>query len=263
MRLIDVATKIAGIAIERKLAEERIQFMATHDALTGVLSRASLKERLIQALRLADRRDRWAAVVFVDLDNFKYVNDSLGHNVGDELLRTIAKRLIACVRATDAVVRIGGDEFVLVLGDQEKMIVAISDVALRTQAAIAEPIAVEGHTLRMTGSIGVAIYPNDADNADALIANADAAMYRAKENGRNNFQFFRPEINLAIQEKFTQHEELRAGIARSEFTLHYQPQIDLSSGGRSRRRGAGALAPSNARPPAARALPSARRGIPA
>ena len=160
-RLIDVATKIVGIAIERKLAEERIQFMATHDALTGVLSRASLKETLAQALRLAERRDRWAAVVFVDLDNFKYVNDSLGHNVGDDLLRTIAKRLIACVRATDAVVRIGGDEFVLVLGDQEKTVEAISAVARRTQAAIAEPIAVEGHNLRMTGSIGVAIYPND------------------------------------------------------------------------------------------------------
>src|SRR5271165_7295011 len=163
--LVDVATKIAGIAIERKLAEERIQFMATHDALTGLPNRALLKDRLTQALLLADRYDHWASVAFIDIDNFKYVNDSLGHNAGDELLRTMARRMLACVRPTDTVVRLGGDEFVIVLGDQAKSIEAITDTLRRLQSAIASPIELAGHGVRVTGSIGVAIYPNDAKEA--------------------------------------------------------------------------------------------------
>ncbi len=229
-RLIDVATKIAGIAIERKLAEERIQFMATHDALTKLPNRALLKDRLTQALLLAERHDRWATVVFIDLDNFKYVNDSLGHNAGDDLLRAMAQRMLDCVRATDTVVRLGGDEFVIVLGDQEKSIEAITDTLRRLQSAIASPVELCGHGLRLTGSIGVAIYPNDARDAEALLANADAAMYRAKENGRDNFQFYRPEINLRLQEKFSMQEALRLALTGRQFVLHYQPQLDLHTG---------------------------------
>ncbi len=229
-RLIDVATKIAGIAIERKLAEERIQFMATHDALTKLPNRALLKDRLTQALLLAERHDRWATVVFIDLDNFKYVNDSLGHNAGDDLLRAMAQRMLDCVRATDTVVRLGGDEFVIVLGDQEKSIETITDTLRRLQSAIASPVELCGHGLRLTGSIGVAIYPNDARDAEALLANADAAMYRAKENGRDNFQFYRPEINLRLQEKFSMQEALRLALTGRQFVLHYQPQLDLHTG---------------------------------
>jgi diguanylate cyclase (GGDEF)-like protein len=187
-RLMDVAVRIAGIAIERKLAEERIQFMATHDRLTGLPNRAVLKDRLSQAVLFAQRYDRWATVVFIDLDNFKYVNDSLGHNAGDELLKTVASRMVACVRATDTVMRLGGDEFVVVLSDQAKSIEGVTATLRRLQSAIAEPIQIDRYRLQTTGSFGVASYPQDGEDVESLLANADAAMYRVKQNGRNNFQ---------------------------------------------------------------------------
>ncbi len=230
MRLIDVATKIAGIAIERKLAEDRIQFMATHDALTGLPNRALLRDRLTQALLLAERYDRWATVAFIDLDNFKYVNDSLGHNAGDDLLRTVAKRMVACVRPTDTVVRLGGDEFVIVLSDQAKSVEAISKTLKRLQKAITETAHVGGHGLRVTCSVGVANFPDDGRDAETLLANADAAMYRAKESGRDTIQFYRPEFNLRVQEKFGMQEALRCAVLRNEFVLFYQPQVNLRTG---------------------------------
>ena len=228
--LINVATRIAGIAIERKLAEERIHFMANHDALTGLPNRALLNDRLSQAILHAQRDDRWVTVLFVDLDNFKFINDSLGHNAGDELLRTIAKRMVDRVRATDTVVRLGGDEFVIVLTDQPKSAGSISLIVEKIQLAIAEPVHLEGHDLRVTSSLGVATYPDDGDNATTLLANADAAMYRAKEVGRDNFQFYTAELNTKVHEKFLLQEELRNAVARSEFVLHYQPQVDLRTG---------------------------------
>ncbi|MFZ1963645.1 MAG: diguanylate cyclase [Roseiarcus sp.] len=193
MRLVDVATHMAGIAIERKLAEDRIRFMANHDALTGLPNRTLFNDRLSQALLYAQRYDRWVTVAFVDLDNFKIVNDSLGHNAGDELLKIVARRMVACVRATDPVVRLGGDEFVILLLDQPKSADMISATVQKISAAIAEPICLEGHDLRVTSSMGIATYPNDGTDADTLLANADAAMYRAKEMGRDNFQFYTPE----------------------------------------------------------------------
>lgn len=228
--LIDVATRIAGIAIERKLAEERIQFMANHDALTGLPNRVLLNDRLSQAILHAQRYDRWVTVLFVDLDNFKFINDSLGHNAGDELLRTIAKRMVDRVRATDTVVRLGGDEFVVVLTDQPKSADSISQTVQKIQLAIAEPVHLEGHDLRVTSSLGVATYPDDGAGADTLLANADAAMYRAKEVGRDNFQFYTAELNTKVHEKFLLQEELRNAVARSEFVLHYQPEVDLRTG---------------------------------
>ena len=225
--LIDAATKIAGIAIERKLAEDQIQFMATHDALTGLPNRALLKERLTWAMQLAQRHDRWATVAFVDLDNFKYVNDSLGHSAGDVLLKSTADRMIACLRATDTVVRIGGDEFVVILCDQAKDVGGVCAAVRKLHSAIGEPIEINGRRLSVTSSIGAATYPSDGRDADALIVNADAAMYRAKEVGRDNFQFYRPEFNLTFQERFHMQEELRAALARGEFVLHYQPQANL------------------------------------
>ncbi len=152
LRLIDAATKIAGIAIERKLAEDRIQFMATHDALTGLPNRALLKERLARAIQLAQRHDRWATVAFVDLDNFKYVNDSLGHNAGDELLKSIAGRMVAALRATDTVVRIGGDEFVVIFCDLAKDVEAVIATVRRLHSAIAEPVEINGRQLIVTAA---------------------------------------------------------------------------------------------------------------
>jgi diguanylate cyclase (GGDEF)-like protein/PAS domain S-box-containing protein len=229
-RLIDIATRIASIAIERKQAEDRIHFMANHDVLTGLPNRALLDDRLSQALLYAKRYDRWATVAFIDLDNFKIVNDSLGHNAGDELLKTVARRMIGCLRATDTVVRIGGDEFVALLLDQPHDVGAISATIQKLASAISEPIHLEGHDFRITASMGIANYPGDGTDADALIANADAAMYRAKEIGRDNIQFYTPELNTKVHEKFVMQEELRNALARSEFVLFYQPKVDLRSG---------------------------------
>jgi diguanylate cyclase (GGDEF)-like protein len=228
--LIDIATRIAGIAIERKLAEDRIHFMANHDALTGLPNRTLLSDRLSQALLYAQRYERWVTVLFVDLDNFKFINDSLGHNAGDELLKTIARRMVDCVRATDTVVRLGGDEFVVVLSDQPKNADTTSEIVQKIQAAIGEPIRLEGHDLRVTSSVGIANYPDDGVDVDTLLANADAAMYRAKEVGRDNIQFYTPEMNTKVHGKFLLQEDLRSALARSEFVLHYQPQVDLRTG---------------------------------
>jgi diguanylate cyclase (GGDEF)-like protein len=229
-RLFDVATRIAGIAIERKQAEDRIYFMANHDALTGLPNRNLLKDRLSQAVLHAERYDSSVTVAFIDLDNFKIVNDSLGHNAGDELLKIAAGRMVDCVRATDTVVRLGGDEFVIVLFDEPNSVDVISATLQKISAAIAEPVRLEGHDLRMTGSLGVATYPNDGMDADTLLANADVAMYRAKEMGRDNIQFYTPELNTRVHEEFLLQEELRNAIARSEFALLYQPQVDLRTG---------------------------------
>ena len=230
LRLIDTIIRIAGIAIERKQAEDRIQFMANHDALTGLPNRTLLKDRLEQALLHAQRYDRWVTVVFIDLDNFKFVNDSLGHNAGDELLKVVAGRMVESVRETDTVVRLGGDEFVVLLVDQPKNADIVTATLQKLRSAIAEGVRLEGHDLRVTGSIGIANYPNDGTDADALLASADAAMYRAKEIGRDNFQFYTPELNTKVHEKFLLQEELRNAVVRSEFVLIYQPQVDLRTG---------------------------------
>ncbi|MGX5849682.1 EAL domain-containing protein [Mesorhizobium sp. PL10] len=229
-RLIEFTTHIAGIAIERKRAEDQIHFMANHDALTGLPNRALLEDRLSQAVLYAQRYNRWVTVVFIDLDNFKLVNDTLGHNAGDELLKTVASRLVGCVKATDTVVRLGSDEFVIVLFDQPANVDVISETLQTIRDAIAEPVSVAEHRLRLTASIGIANYPKDGTSPDRLLANADAAMYRAKEFGRDNFQFYAPEFNSSAHEKFLLQEELRNALARSEFVLLYQPQVDLRSG---------------------------------
>jgi diguanylate cyclase (GGDEF)-like protein/PAS domain S-box-containing protein len=228
--LFDFSTHIAGIAIERKLAEDRIHFMANHDTLTGLPNRALLSDRLSQAILYAKRYSRWVSVVFIDLDNFKLVNDTLGHDAGDVLLKTVAARMTQCVRSTDTVVRLGGDEFVIVLFDQTPEIELVATTLQKIRGAIAEPVHLGKHNLRTTASIGVANYPGDGTTADVLLANADAAMYRAKELGRDNVQFYAPELNSRNQEKFLLQEELRNALARGEFVLLYQPQVDLRSG---------------------------------
>lgn len=229
-RLIDIMTRIAGIAIERKLSEDRILYLATHDALTGLPNRTLLKDRLDQAISHAKRHDDCVSVVFIDLDKFKDINDSLGHNAGDELLKTVAKRMVGCVRSTDSVVRLGGDEFVIILAEQPKIVDFTHQALDRLRAAIAQPINLAGHDLNVTCSIGVVNYPSDGEDTDSLLANADAAMYRAKESGRDNYQFYTPDLNMKVHSKFAMQEDLRQALARSQLYLDYQPQVDLRTG---------------------------------
>ena len=194
-RLVGVATHIAGIAIERKLAEDRIQFMINHDALTGLPNRALIKDRFVEATARAQRDGTWATAVFVDLDNFKRINDSLGHSVGDGLLKVVASRMVACVESTDTVARQGGDEFVILLADRPRSGDILAATLQKIRTAIATPVRLEGHTFRITCSFGVANCPDDGTDVETLLANADAAMYRAKDSGRDNFQFYTPALN--------------------------------------------------------------------
>jgi len=227
LRIVNRGSRFAGIAIERKQTEDRIHFLATHDALTKLPVRSLFKDRVNQAMVEARETGGWASVAFVDLDNFKLVNDSLGHGAGDELLRHVATRIAASVRPGDLVARIGGDEFSILLADlppgADGLIVTLHNL----RRAIAEPMQIKGHTIRVTCSIGVANFPDDGGNAEMLLANADAAMYRAKDLGRDNFQFYTPELNAQTQTKLMLQEQLRGAIAGSQFSLEYQPQVDL------------------------------------
>ncbi len=228
--LTETSVRIAAIAIQRKQAEDQISFLAHHDILTGLPNRTLLRDRLNQAMLRTERHNPWVSVVFVDLDNFKSVNDSLGHTAGDALLKTVADRMVACVRPTDAVVRLGGDEFVILLVDLPASPDAISDILHTLMASVTKPISYAGHDIHITCSMGVATFPQDGGDAETLLMNADAAMYQAKENGRDSFQFFTAEMNTKAHERFAMQDEMRKGIARSEFYLDYQPQVDLPSG---------------------------------
>ncbi len=224
---------IVGISrnvTDRKSAEEQIRFMALHDALTKLPNRTLLMDRLAQIILHAERDRGHVTVIFIDLDNFKLVNDSLGHNAGDTLLKTVAERMVACVRATDTVARLGGDEFVVLLADhggQQSFPTALLE---KLRAAIAEPIPIEGQQFHVTSSIGVATFPEDGADADALVMNADVAMYEAKQKGRDNYQFYTGEMNEAARERRLLQEGLRGAIVNKEFVLAYQPQVDLHTG---------------------------------
>ncbi len=222
---------IVGIArdiTDRKKAEEQVHFMAHHDVLSGLPNRVRLMDRLTKALHRAQRRGSRVVVIFVDLDNFKDVNDSLGHHAGDVVLRTVAKRMVGCIRATDTVARFGGDEFVILLDDAAKKVTAAVVEKIRTR--ISEPIIVDDHTFHITCSMGVASYPADGTNAEVLLSNADAAMYRAKANGRDRVQTYAIEMTLAAEEKQRLQEGMRAALERNEFTLQFQPQFDIETG---------------------------------
>jgi diguanylate cyclase (GGDEF)-like protein len=228
--LVNVATRIAGIAIERKLAEDDIQFMATHDALTRLPTRSVLNQRLADAIEHAAAYDRGASVLFIDLDRFKFINDSLGHNAGDELLRIVANRMREHARSTDTVVRLGGDEFIILLPDQPRDAHSISAFCQKIVYALSQPIMLEGHELRITSSIGIANYPADGADVETLLANADAAMYQAKGTGRDKFQLYSPELNAKAHQKLSLLAQLRNVIERAELSLQYQPQVDLKTG---------------------------------
>jgi len=203
--------------------------LAQQDALTGLPNRRLLNERLSQAVALARRRGVQLAILFLDLDRFKNVNDSLGHEVGDKLLRSVSQRLISSVRSSDTVSRQGGDEFVLLLSD----VAHGSDAAFAAQKvidALATPHNIDNQDLHITGSIGISLYPNDGQDAETLLKNADTAMYHAKDRGPNSFQFFKPDMNIRAVERQRIEADLRRALTKREFILHYQPKLNLATG---------------------------------
>ncbi len=214
---------------EIKSYRERLEHQASHDALTGLANRNLLHDRLHQAIAHAERQRLQLAVAFLDLDNFKYLNDSLGHSAGDELLKLVAQRLKTCVREGDTVARLGGDEFVLVLVDQSGA-EAVNHVVQRVLETASEPFFMAGREFNTSASLGVSLYPQDGNDAETLLKNADAAMYRAKAQGRNNFCFFTAEINAALHQRIALEHGLRQALDRGELLLDYQPKMELSSG---------------------------------
>jgi len=208
----------------------RMAHAAEHDFLTGLPNRMLLNDRIRQAIAVAPRHKKQVAVLFLDLDGFKHINDSLGHAIGDKLLQSIARRLADCVRASDTVSRLGGDEFVVLLSevrDLEEAAIA----AGRMLEAVAKVHFIDRRELQVTTSIGVSLYPGDGLDAETLIKNADDAMYRAKDKGRQNYQFFQPTMNARAVERQSIEESLRRGLERRELALHYQPKIQLTTGG--------------------------------
>lgn len=210
---------------ERKAAEERMDRLARHDPLTGLFNRFSLQERLEQALTTAKRDQHQIALLFIDMDRFKLINDTLGHHVGDGLLIEVARRLQSCVRESDILARLGGDEFVAVLTGIDTAAEGAMVVANKILARLGNAYQIEGHELHSSPSIGISLYPADGLNATALMKAADTAMYHAKEHGRNNAQFFKAEMNTLASERLHMDRELRIALERRQFEVHYQPQI--------------------------------------
>ncbi len=216
-------------AIERKKVEQGLSYMAQYDALTGLANRTLFIERLQRALVRANRNNSQVAIMFIDLDRFKHVNDSLGHTAGDHLLKEVSSRLTACIREQDTVSRFGGDEFTVILEAVNHVndAVIVANKIIRT---ISHPIILGDQKLYITPSIGITMYPSDAVNVDQLLKHADTAMYRAKEEGRNGFQFFTQGMNREMQERIELETRLRQALHRNEFELHYQPKINIETG---------------------------------
>jgi diguanylate cyclase (GGDEF)-like protein/PAS domain S-box-containing protein len=212
---------------ERRRYQQELEHQANHDALTGLPNRTLLSDRVEQGIARAERLGYHLVVVFVDLDHFKFINDSLGHDAGDELLKEIALRLRHCLRASDTVARLGGDEFVLLLTDHYRASTVI-DQLQRVLAEIARPVQLAGREFQVGASLGVAMYPGDGEDALSLFKHADAAMYAAKGNGRNNFQFFTRELNDVATERLHLEAALRHAIDHDSFEVHYQPKTDAS-----------------------------------
>lgn len=222
-----VALQIAQYE-QRKNAERTLRFMADHDALTGLANRASLQHELARAIKRSDRSQKRFAVMFIDLDRFKHINDTLGHGVGDAMIKACGERLSAVLREDDTVARFGGDEFVLLLENLSDAGDAAT-LADRVLACCAEPFMVEGRELHVTGSIGVSVYPEDGDDAETLLKNADTAMYRAKDKGRGSYQFYAAQMNAEGTERLMLDSALRRALDRHELELHYQPKMNLQT----------------------------------
>jgi diguanylate cyclase (GGDEF)-like protein/PAS domain S-box-containing protein len=227
--------RVAGLVVvfhdvsEAQAMAQRMTHLAEHDILTSLPNRSLLNDRLEQGIALAQRHSRQLAVLFIDLDHFKHINDSLGHLIGDQLLRAVALRITLCVRSSDTVSRQGGDEFIVLLSE----ISHAEDAALiadKIRLAVLEPYTIASHLLHLTASIGVSVYPEDGADPESLIRCADTAMYHAKENGRNRSQFFKDEMTFHAAERQIIREDLRHALDRGEFALEYQPKVNLVSG---------------------------------
>lgn len=214
---------------ERQLANQRLERLANYDPLTRLPNRALFRDRLDQAIARSVRNDAKVALLFIDLDRFKSVNDGLGHEAGDQLLQSVAMRLQECVRRIDTVSRLGGDEFTLILEAINEMtdVVTVTGKVLRSLSA---PFNIEGHEIYIGGSIGIALYPDDADDGNVLLKNADVAMYHAKSQGRNNYQFYTSAMNASSLERLNTESMLKHALERDEFVLHYQPRLDIKDG---------------------------------
>jgi diguanylate cyclase (GGDEF)-like protein len=232
----DEALAVVRDITERKRTEERVFRLAYHDSLTGLLNRNSFKEHLAQALAQAQRHGRYVATLFLDLDRFKRINDTFGYKFGDLLLQGIGERIREGVRKSDkparhvdSVSRLGGDEFTILLPEVGR-VQDLAKVAKRILETVASPLMISGHEIFMTGSIGITVYPMDGEDPDTLLKNADAAMYSAKEQGRNNYQFYSEAMNASSFKRLSLENALRKALDREEFILHYQPQIDINTG---------------------------------
>jgi len=223
---------ISGMIIDitdRKRMEETIKHQAFHDILTGLPNRLLFLDHLVLALKQASRDHHMVAVMYLDLDNFKEINDSLGHASGDELLTAVAQRLKTCLRDSDTIARLGGDEYCILLSktDSEDDITVI---AKKTILAFRQPFVIDDHTIHTSTSIGISLYPSDGNDPEALIKNADMAMYNAKKRGKNNCQFYNPAMNTRALERMKLTNSMRRGIKSGELVLHYQPQVSLDTG---------------------------------
>jgi diguanylate cyclase (GGDEF)-like protein len=231
-RTMDLARANAELEAEieeRRLADQRVVHMAHHDALTGLPNRTLLADRIGQAIARAHRSGGKLAVLFLDLDRFKNVNDSFGHAIGDLLLTAVAARLTASRRDEDTVARLGGDEFIISIPDVAGTAEA-ETVAARILADLAKPFTISGHQLHADGSIGIALYPADGETAETLMRNADTAMYHAKESGRANYQFFSAQMSERVNHRLSTETSLRRALERGEFAMHYQPLVTLKTG---------------------------------
>jgi len=226
--LVIATVEAQKLAEQVQTAKVELDHLAHHDVLTDLPNRILLQDRLSQAIELARRQGTQLAVMFMDLDQFKHINDSLGHAVGDQLIQSVAQRLVGCVRQSDTISRQGGDEFVLLLPHIEHA----EDAALSAQkilAAFALPHHIDPHDLHISVSIGISIYPDDGKDAETLIKSADTAMYHAKESGRNTYKFFEQSMNVRAVQRQSTEASLRRALTRQEFVLHYQPKINLKS----------------------------------
>lgn len=214
---------------QHRAQERKMAYLAQHDFLTDLPNRVLLDDRIAQAIAIAERNKKNIAMLFLDLDNFKYINDSLGHPIGDELLKSVAQRLVSSVRSSDTVSRQGGDEFIILLADgtNEEDAAVTAQKILNVLAGVHE---IDSQQLYVTTSIGISIYPADGADAETLLKNADTAMYHAKEEGRNNFQFFRSAMNIRSVERQLIESHLRTSLEKNQMVLHYQPKIDLATG---------------------------------
>ncbi|MBI2802830.1 MAG: EAL domain-containing protein [Gammaproteobacteria bacterium] len=226
------AVRVVGSMMDitdRKRSEEQLAYLAQYDTLTGLPNRNLFKDRLGQAIVRADRADRLVALLYIDLDGFKEINDTLGHGMGDGVLQIAAARLRACVRESDTVARLGGDEFTIILEDAGSA-EEVAEVARKILDTLTLPMAINGRELLVTGSLGIAVYPRHGDSSEILVQYADMAMYRAKSEGRNNFQFYAPAMGVAATARMDMESKLRQALANNEFILYYQPLVSLVSG---------------------------------